>query len=355
MAIEWLQRAGLALADATQDAWFFPRWASTHYNRGVVYLAIGDFDKAIADFSEAIRINPRLFMAYQNRGVAHQVRGEHGLALADAQRALSLCREHPGFHGYLPDLHVNRAISYKFLGEFDRAMDEAELALRVNPRFAAAYGERGVIHQQEGRHERGMDDFTFALELQPRNALFLRSRGCGYFYTGDFARAAVDLDRSFSREAEPYAALMLHLARARGSGAYCSELRRHMKTLQIATWPLPIFHLLLQEVDADTVMQQASTVSQRGEAAFYIAQMKILSGEEDEAVRWLECAHTDCPPGFQERIGARAELSRIRAYADGQQCSQSQSPGVRGSEALRARSGKVESGLPSDRATRERL
>jgi tetratricopeptide (TPR) repeat protein len=311
MAVGWLQRTGLALADATQDAWFFPRLAVTYYNRGVLYLAGGDFDKAAADFSETIRLNPRWFMAYQNRGVVYQERGEHGLALADSQSALSLCRDLPSLHKYLPQLHVNRAISYKILGELERAIAESELALRVNPRFAAAYCERGVIHQEEGRPEQAMADFDIAIRLEPRNALFLRCRGYGSFYAGHFARAAADLDRSLSREFEAYAAMMLHLARARAGRADVSELWRHMQMLQTAEWPLPIIDLLLCRQTADTVMQQALTPIQRGETAFYIGQMQMLAGEQDEAVRWFECALADCPPAFLEHTGARAELARL--------------------------------------------
>lgn len=311
MAGEWLQRAGLALADATQDAWFFPRLTAAYYHRGLLYAAGGSIDKAVADFSEVIRRNPRLFMAYQNRGVAYQERGEHGLALADSQRALSLCRDHPGLHRYLPDLHVNRAISYKMLGELDRAMAESELALRVNPRFAPAYGERGVIHQAEGRMAQAMDDFDTALRLEPRNALFLRCRGYGYFYAGDFGRAAADLDRSLSREFEANAAMILHLARARAGRDGAAELRRHMQMLQTTDWPLPIFNLLLRRQTPDVVMQQASTATQRGEAAFYIGQMQILAGEKHEAVGWFERALADCPPMFLEHTGASAELSRL--------------------------------------------
>jgi tetratricopeptide (TPR) repeat protein len=39
-------------------------------NRGNTYKAKGDLDHAIADFSQAIRINPRSAVAYFNRGIA---------------------------------------------------------------------------------------------------------------------------------------------------------------------------------------------------------------------------------------------------------------------------------------------
>jgi lipoprotein NlpI len=312
MAGRWLRRTALALAEATQDAWFFPRLADTYYTRGAIYLINERFDNAVADFSQVIRRNPRAFLAYHNRGIAFQGRDEHRLALADLQSALSLARDYPGLHRYLPLLHVNRAISYKMLGEFDRALTENELALRVNPRFAAAYGERGVVHQAEGRLAEGMDDLDTALRLEPHDAAALRCRGYGYFYAADFARAAADLERSLARQPEAYAAIMLHLVRARAGREDPAELWRHTQALQSTDWPLPIIALLLRNRTVEVVMQQASTDAQRGEVAFYIGQMQLLAGKEDEAAGWFERALAGCLPAYVEHIGARAELSRLR-------------------------------------------
>jgi tetratricopeptide (TPR) repeat protein len=45
--------------------------ADAFINRGNAYSGKGDLDRAIADFSEAIRLNPRHAVAFYNRGVAY--------------------------------------------------------------------------------------------------------------------------------------------------------------------------------------------------------------------------------------------------------------------------------------------
>ena len=50
----------------------------------------GDLDKAIADCSQAIRLNPDDAEAYKHRGLAYQEKGDHAKANADLKRAKEL-------------------------------------------------------------------------------------------------------------------------------------------------------------------------------------------------------------------------------------------------------------------------
>ena len=58
--------------------------------RGTEYAAKGDYDRAIADHTEAIRLQPDDAKAYYNRGVAYKSKGEKAKAIADFERYLQL-------------------------------------------------------------------------------------------------------------------------------------------------------------------------------------------------------------------------------------------------------------------------
>jgi Flp pilus assembly protein TadD len=59
-------------------------------HRGAIYERKGDFDQAIANFTQAIRINPNYVLAYVNRGIAYYRKSDYTHARADWNRALQL-------------------------------------------------------------------------------------------------------------------------------------------------------------------------------------------------------------------------------------------------------------------------
>ena len=70
-----------------------PKYAEAYYLRGVAYRNKGDLDRAIADYSEAIRLDPKLAAAYNNRGNAYKDKGDSDHAIADFSEAIRLAPE----------------------------------------------------------------------------------------------------------------------------------------------------------------------------------------------------------------------------------------------------------------------
>ena len=67
------------------------RWkAAAYYNRGNAKGALGRHEEAIADYDEALRIDPQLAAACYNRGNAKGVLGRHEEAIADYDEALRI-------------------------------------------------------------------------------------------------------------------------------------------------------------------------------------------------------------------------------------------------------------------------
>jgi tetratricopeptide (TPR) repeat protein len=65
-----------AIAQFTGAIRLDPALASAHYYRGATYLRTGEHDKAIADFTQAIRLDPKYALAYCGRGEAYWCKGE---------------------------------------------------------------------------------------------------------------------------------------------------------------------------------------------------------------------------------------------------------------------------------------
>src|SRR5437667_395115 len=65
-------------------------FAPAYYNRGLAYAANGEFDRAIADFNETIRLDPTDPDAFISRGGAYFATGDHNRAIVNFSEALRL-------------------------------------------------------------------------------------------------------------------------------------------------------------------------------------------------------------------------------------------------------------------------
>jgi tetratricopeptide (TPR) repeat protein len=158
-----------AIADFTQATRLDPNNAKAYIERGGAYSAKGDYDRAIADYNQALRLDPNNAVAYSNRGKAYSDKGDYDRAIEDHNQALRL---NPNFAG----AYNNRGNAYSFKGDYDRAIADYNQALRLNPNDAAAYNNRGNAYSAKGDYDRGIADYTQVLRLNPNltGAYFVR-------------------------------------------------------------------------------------------------------------------------------------------------------------------------------------
>lgn len=78
-----------AIADFDEAIRLKPDFVSTLNNRANTFYVKGQFGRAIADFDEAIRLNPKFAEAYGNRGNVYRKRGIIDQAIRDYDKASS--------------------------------------------------------------------------------------------------------------------------------------------------------------------------------------------------------------------------------------------------------------------------
>jgi tetratricopeptide (TPR) repeat protein len=150
----------LALADLSEAIRLNLSEGPLYINRGLVRVRINDLAGAIADYSEAIRLNPKSAIGYNGRGHAYLVMGEEKKAIADFSAAIT-------FNPAGATTYNNRGLAYSKSGEPDRAIEDFTAAITINPIYALAYNNRGYVHEQRGRRQSAIDDFRRALLLDP--------------------------------------------------------------------------------------------------------------------------------------------------------------------------------------------
>ena len=96
-----------------------------YHNRGVAYREKGDTDRAIADYIEAIRLDPKHAEAHVNRGQAYSLKGETDRAIADFTEAIRLDPK-------LAHAYFGRGLAYEKLADFARARSDYDTMLGLS-------------------------------------------------------------------------------------------------------------------------------------------------------------------------------------------------------------------------------
>lgn len=196
----YLQRADLRLvlesyeaaaSDFTCAIQLDPDNAVAYFGRAEAYNSSANYMAALDDYNRAIELNPEYAEAYNNRGQLYRnILGQIEDAIADY--TMSIRYNNPELH--LP--YTNRGLAYYSLGEYDKAMDDFDEALRINPEHADAYNGRGFTYAELGNLDQALADLTTAIELDPEDASFYSNRGVLYRRRGDNEEALADYTRA---------------------------------------------------------------------------------------------------------------------------------------------------------------
>ncbi|MEP6515954.1 TerD family protein [Microcoleus vaginatus FACHB-2002] len=132
--------------------------AANFSNQGSLKVQKGDVPGAIANFTQALTLNPNIPQAYLGLGIATAKQGNKQQAIYNYDRALQ-------FNPNLAEAYFGRGQAYYELGKKQQAIGDYEQAIRVNPNYGLAYLERGAIRCMLGTKSQAVADFNQAGEL----------------------------------------------------------------------------------------------------------------------------------------------------------------------------------------------
>src|SRR6266566_5168821 len=156
--------------------------AGAFNNRAIGYRLKGEYDRAIADYNQAIKLNAKFAAAYNNRGVAHDSKGEYDRAIADYDQAIKL---KPSAEAYF-----NRGNAHLGKSHYDHAIDDYNQAIKLKADFAAAFDSRGFIFLKMSNFDAAVSDYDAALRTDPKLAFALYGRGLARVRNDDPSGAA---------------------------------------------------------------------------------------------------------------------------------------------------------------------
>jgi tetratricopeptide (TPR) repeat protein len=177
------------IADYSEAIRLNPVYAAAFNNRGNALRTKGDENGAIADYNEVIRLDSQDAAAYNNRGNARWAKDDLNGAIADYSEAIRLVPE----YGVA---YINRGNARWANDDVDGAIADFDEVIRLDPYDAEALKNRGIARSSRGDLEGAIADHSAVLRLDPRDTDALNNRGVARWTNGDLQGAITDFDES---------------------------------------------------------------------------------------------------------------------------------------------------------------
>jgi tetratricopeptide (TPR) repeat protein len=135
--------------------------ANAYKERASVRNLLGDYQGAMEDYNQAIRINPKDDGAYSLRSFERYNLGDYKGAIDDCNKAI--------------DINPNDAQSYSFRAEFNNlvcnyqaAIEDADKSIQLEPDYPSNYYLRGKARSGLEDYEGAIQDYELAIQLTPK-------------------------------------------------------------------------------------------------------------------------------------------------------------------------------------------
>ncbi len=320
-----------AIAQFDQALQIDPKLAAALYNRGHTYLRMGRLDEALRDLDASLLIEPKLVHALVARGDVWQKRGDTGRALAEYDAAHRLAPQNP-------TVLACRGFTWLKKQDYERALADFDRALELNPQDAWSLAGRGLVWLAQDNHQRALaecdrailiggcdalpftargrvwlakndnvraiDDFTEALRRESNDAPVLRDRGLAYYLENIFDLAVADLRTSVRIDPTDFVAWNNYGAALYGAGEYEEAAKALRESIRLnPTFPNPYKHLAwLQAKCPDVKLRDGAQAVANATRALELADWK-----PGEWFSVLAAAHAEA--------GNRVEAEKCEAQA----------------------------------------
>ncbi|NOS85985.1 MAG: tetratricopeptide repeat protein [Ignavibacteria bacterium] len=170
-----------------------------------IYLTLKANELSLDYMYQALERNPPRkdkYALYVNMGTAFDSLGEYEKAIQYYLNAI----EQIG-NDYL--VYNNIGYAYLLQSKFSEAISYLDKSIYLNSKFAFSYNNRGFAFANLGDFEKAFEDFKTSLLLDPSNPYLYKFRGLSYYKSRNYSEAkinlekALQLDPKFANEISP--------------------------------------------------------------------------------------------------------------------------------------------------------
>lgn len=179
-----------AIVELTKGVSILPNYNDAWYNLGVAYKEKKDAKNAIVCFEKA-----RSYKAFteasrfSSAGVAYGIDGQYEKALADLSTAVKLEPNEP-------DNWNNYGLYLSEAGKFEEALQALDKSISLKPNFQKAIYNKGNAYAKAGRYQEALSQYQLALSINSSYTDALNNSGNCYVMLQKFDSALVYFQRS---------------------------------------------------------------------------------------------------------------------------------------------------------------
>jgi TolB-like protein/DNA-binding winged helix-turn-helix (wHTH) protein/Tfp pilus assembly protein PilF len=264
-------------------------------------------ERAIASFTEALRLDPTFAPAHAGLGDCYMVTTGFEAALAAADRAIAL-------DDALAEAHVTRAHALMHQLRWDEADVAFRRAIALDPSNPAAHYFYGEYLVARGRRSEAVREGLQAVVVDPLNAITRHAAGTIAYHAGEYDAALPHLRRALELDPAHYwTSYRLGLVYER-KGMLEEALAAFDRTAD----PLRgVFALARagRATEARRIVADAFARPEVEHRAYHLASALTALGEHDQAVHWLSVA-LDRRVYDVVYLGVDPRFDDLRARAD---------------------------------------
>jgi protein O-mannosyl-transferase len=190
------------LADYNNALKLDPTLIEAWANRGAAFGQLGKLDSAMLDLSKALSLDSTHINALVNRGAALGVIGKKEEAIRDLTRVIELEPTHV-------NAIVNRSLTYREMGKNDLALADCDLYLAIKKDNPNVWIDRALLKRQLNRTSEAIADFDEAIKINPFNGAFYIERAQCYRILGNRSAMQADVQTAKARGVQNIDPLLL--------------------------------------------------------------------------------------------------------------------------------------------------
>lgn len=189
LALQDIQKREAADSTFNELLSYYPGFDSGYLGRARLSMEKGDTVAARADIDKALSINKNALNAYIMRAdIAINQAQDFESALTDMNEAIRL-------QPRLPGLYVNRAYLRYSLDDFFGAMADFDYALQLDPLNETALFNRALLEMETAANDKALDDLNRIIELDPANTRAYYNRAIVNNAKGLYKDAIADISK----------------------------------------------------------------------------------------------------------------------------------------------------------------